>query len=446
MKKNRRLGLSVEGDRLTLVESDGAKTPATVIQTATLVLKTPAENAHALRHLLKKNKINVRSVTVCLPHRLAAVKTVRVPSVDPAEIRSMALLQACRLLPFSPEDIVAGHESVEMSSGGFTNILLTVMRREDVDPVVTLCRAAGLNVDRILLDSQARTALVAEQVNSPCLFVLAEDREGMVAMIDKRKPRFVRTFPWDGSAECLARETALSVEAYQKESPFWNPTQILWCGPDPAGTIRKSLGIALRSSVDVYEMPATLNSPLARNAYAAANAPRGGTNLVPENEQKRQAREKKTRQKKVFGFLTLSLVLAWVAVGWGKLRRLESQIAALDQEKKFLSQQAEGLEAKADRLEEARRSEGGGVMGVLRTLKAALPTGVSLNGFSYERRGSVVLRGETETLAEVLATVSALEKTALFKKVELRNSGAVTIHGKEMAQFQIVCDPVGDGQ
>jgi hypothetical protein len=133
-------------------------------------------------------------------------------------------------------------------------------------------------------------------------------------------------------------------------------------------------------------------------------------------------------------------------VGWGTLRRLESQIVALDQEKKMLSKQAEGLEAKADRLEESRRSEGGSVVDVLRTLKGALPSGVSLNGFSYERRGSVVLRGESGSLAEVLATVSALEKTALFRKVELRSSGAVTINGKEMAQFQIVCDPEGEKQ
>jgi hypothetical protein len=83
------------------------------------------------------------------------------------------------------------------------------------------------------------------------------------------------------------------------------------------------------------------------------------------------------------------------------------------------------------------------VVDVLLTLKAALPSGVSLNGFSYERRGAVVLRGESNSLAEVLATVSALEKTALFNKVELRNSDVAMINGKEMAQFQIVCDPAG---
>lgn len=448
MKKNRRLGISVAGDQITLVESDGGKSPATVIQTASLLLKpgSPAENAQALRHLLKQNKINVRSVTVCLPHRLAAVKAIRVPSLDPQEIHSMALLQACRLLPFSPEDVVAGHECVDTSSDGFSHLLLTVVRREDVDPVVALCCGAGLNVERILLDSQARSSLVADQMDIPCLLVLAEDREGMVAMIDKKKPRFVRTFPWDGSADVLVRESTLSLEAFQKDGSGWAPAKIFWCGPDPFFVLQKALETALNVSVIVYEFPILLDSPEARNAYAAASAPTGGTNLLPENEQKRQIREKKSRQKKVFSFLALSLVLAWVAVGWGKLQRLESIIAALDQEKRALSQQAEGLEAKADRLEQARRSEGGGVMGVLRTLKAALPTGVSLNGFSYEQRGSVVLRGETETLAEVLATVSALEKTALFKKVELRNSGAVTIHGKEMAQFQIVCDHAGVGQ
>jgi hypothetical protein len=301
----------MEGDHLTLVESDGGTIPPSVLQTATLLLKpgAPAENAEALRRLLWNNKVKVRTVTVCLPHRLAAVKSARVPSVDPHEIRSMALLQACRLLPFSPEDIVAGHECVDTSSGGFSHLLLTVMRREEVDPVVSLCRAAGLLVNRIFLDSQALSSLVAEQMNNPCLLVLAEDREGMVAMIDKRRPRFVRTFPWDGSADVLAREACLSVEAYQSEMPFWNPAKVIWCGLDSAGTIRKTLGITLNAPVGVYEWPDTLDSPAARNAYAAANAPVGGTNLLPEIEQKRQLGEMKTRHKKVFGLLTLSVAL-----------------------------------------------------------------------------------------------------------------------------------------
>lgn len=448
MKKIRRLGLSVEGDQLAFVESDGSKTPPVVLQSATLSLNSgsPAENANALRHLLKKNKVRTRSVTVCLPHRWAAVKSIRVPSTDPNEIRSMALLQACRLMPFSPEEIVAGHEWVDTTPDGFSHVLLTVVRREDVDPVVALCRAAELHVNRILLDSQARSSLIAEQTTVPSLLVLAEDREGMVAIIDHKKPRFVRTFPWDGSPDVLAREAALSLEAFQRDMPYWSPAKVIWGGPDPSAGIRTSLQTAIKAPFEVDQFADTLITPLARNAYAASNAPGGGTNLLPEIEQKRQTSELITHHKKMFGILTLTLALAWVAVGWGTLRRLETQIVALDQEKKMLSKQAEGLEAKADRLEESRRAEGGSVVDVLRTLKGALPSGVSLNGFSYERRGSVVLRGESGSLAEVLATVSALEKTALFRKVELRSSGAVTINGKEMAQFQIVCDPEGEKQ
>lgn len=443
MKKIRRLGLSVEGDQLAFVESDGTKTPPVVLQTATLSLvpESPAQNAEALRLLLKKNKVRARSVTVCLPHRWAAVKSIRVPSTDPNEIRSMALLQACRLMPFSPEEIVAGHEWVDTTSDGFSHVLLTVVRREDVDPVVALCRAAELRVNRILLDSQARATLIAQQTTVPSLLVLAEDREGMVAILDQKKPRFVRTFPWDGSPDVLAREASLSLEAFQRDMPYWSPAKVIWGGPDPSPDIRKCLQAAIKVPFEVDESADTLSTPLMRNAYAASHAPEGGTNLLPEIEQKRQTREIVTRHKKIFGLLTVSLALAWVAVGWGNLHRLKSQIDALDQEKKILARQAEGLEAKADRLEESRRSEGGSVVDVLRALKGALPSGVSLNGFSYERRGSVVLRGESGSLAEVLATVSALEKTALFRKVELRSSGAVTINGKEMAQFQIVCDP-----
>ncbi|MBK8574578.1 MAG: PilN domain-containing protein [Elusimicrobia bacterium] len=446
MKKNLHLGLSIDGNQVTLVESDLNGAPPTVSHVATLTLKSGAtnENAETLHRLLKEKKVLAKSVNVCLPHRLAAVKSIRVPSADPNEIRSMALLQACRLMPFSPEEIVAGYESVETSSEGFTRILLTVVRKEDVLPALTLCRGAGLRVKRILLDTHALPALVADQLNFPCLLVMAEDREGLVAMIEKNIPRFARTFPWDGTAEGLAREAELSVEAYQKEIPFWNPAKVVWLGDDPIGAIRKALESKLNAPFDVFQFPEPLKNNMAHSAYAAASAAQVGTNLLPEIEQKRQAREYKMNQQKIFAVLSLFLALSLAGLGWARLRQMQAKISALDRERIALSQSAEGLEEKADRLEEARRTEGrAGLLDILRALKAVLPSGVSLNGFSYERHGRVVLQGESTSLAEALATVGAVEKTALFQKVELRNSDAVTINGKEMAQFQIVCEPKG---
>ena len=79
-------------------------------------------------------------------------------------------------------------------------------------------------------------------------------------------------------------------------------------------------------------------------------------------------------------------------------------------------------------------------------MNAVLPSGVSLSGLSYERHGAVVLQGEALSLADALATVTALEKSALFQKVELRNSDATTINGKDLAQFQIVCEPMAGGK
>lgn len=446
VKKNRRLGLSIDGNQATLVESDSNGTPPTVIHVAPLTLNPGAtkENAAHLHALLKEKKVFAKSVNVCLPHRLAAVKSIRVPSTDPMEIRSMALLQACRLMPFSPEEIVAGYESVETSSEGFSRILLTVVRKEDIEPVLDLCRGAGLRVNKILLDSHALPSLVAEPLNFPCLLVMAEDREGLVAIIDKNNPRFARTFPWDGTTEMLAREAKLSLEAYQKEIPFWNPAKVVWLGDDPKGAIRKALETTLNAPFDVYKFPDPLENSLAHSAYAAASATKVGTNLLPDLELKRQASEHKTTQKKIFAALVLSLALTVVGLGWARLRQQEAKISALEQERLTLSQSAEGLEAKADRLDEARRAEGrAGLLEILRALKAVLPSGVSLNGFSYERHGPVVLQGESTSLSEALATVGAVEKTALFQKVELRNSDAVTINGKEMAQFQIVCEPKG---
>lgn len=446
VKREYKIGLSVDGERAVLVEVYLDRSVPTVVRVAGLTLPpgSPVEKAKALHRLLKEHKFHAREVSVCLPHRLAAIKSVRVPSTDPVEIRSMAILQACRLMPFSPEEIVAGYEPVESFPDGFSQILLTVVRREDVVPLLEICRGAGLRVKQIFLDSHALPSLVAESHESACLLVKTEEREGMVAAIDKNKPRFARTFPWDGSVDSLAREVELSLVAYQKEAPFWTPTEIVWYGGEPKSEFRKILESTLAAPLDVFGISSQLDDPLARTAYAAACAAHVGTNLLPEDEQKRQVNTRLKRQQKIFGSLVLSLVLTVVGIAWGRVHRQKAHIVDLEGEIARLSLETEGLEWKADRLDDLRRSGGrAALLDVLRGIQEALPSGVSLRGLSYERRGNVVLQGESLSLAKTLATVTALEKVGHFQKVELRNSDALVKNGKEIAQFQIVCHPVG---
>lgn len=442
-KNARRLGLFVDRGQAVLVE---AAPSAVRVASFSITPGAPTETAAALRRLIREKEFESRSVNICLPHRLAAIKSIRVPSTDPDEIRSMATLQACRLMPFSPEEIIAGFEIVQTSAEGFSTVLLTVVRREDVDPILDICRRDGLRVNQVMLDSHALPALAADQVRSPCLLVTGEDQEGMVAILDKNNSRFARAFPWDGSADSLAHEAAMSLDAYQKDTPFWTPSKILWVGKTPSGEIRKALESVLNAPFDVFEFPAQLHESWERSAYSAACAQKVPTNLLPDTEQKRQGRETLARQKMIFASLFLSIVFAWVGLGWMQEQRQRARIARLDQTMAALSREAQGLEAKADRLEETRRSEGASLLQDLRALNAVLPSGVSLSGLSYERHGAVVLQGEALSLADALATVTALEKSALFQKVELRNSDATTINGKDLAQFQIVCEPMAGGK
>ena len=106
--------------------------------------------------IFKEHKIGRCSIIAYLPrHVIAAVRILKLPSTNPAEIRDMVDLQIGKLTPFSKEEIIVSYRVIEVLPDGYTQIMLIIARRDSIiNGIIAPLRDTGINVDRVVLSSE----------------------------------------------------------------------------------------------------------------------------------------------------------------------------------------------------------------------------------------------------------------------------------------------------
>lgn len=423
-----RLGVVVRGARWT-VASSGEGAPA--------VFDLPAEDAAgAFRAFLRAHSFSARRAVLVLPQRLAVCRVLDLPSRNEREIASMAVLQAGRLLPLSPEEIATGHRLLRRNADGTSRVLLMVVRRSEIQTALALCGEAGLAVESILLD-----LLVAAGVTADGVVVRVVPGEAQIGVWENGAPVMLRGFPWGGDAADLAAEVSASLSSLREVAPVrgWGPLRLVGIAPG------SPMADALRGAADVPS--AAIEWEKTDPADLALSAARGpvGPGLLPRQERELLSRAVRRRRRRRAVFLLTAALAAAVGLELFRTFRREDRLAALTREEKTLSARVAPVAAMAEALDRraaATRVSSAG--NILRVLEGALPAGVSLERLVYERGRRVQLHGEAPTLNESLGVVAALEKTGVFRSVDLRGSDVEPLQGRERTKFQ-VDGSLGDG-
>lgn len=106
-----------------------------------------------ITRIFKDQKIGRCPIIAYLPrHVIAAVRILKLPSTNPAEIRDMVDLQIGKLTPFSKEEIIVSYRVIEALADGYTQVMLIIARRDSIiNGIIAPLREAGVNVDRVVL-------------------------------------------------------------------------------------------------------------------------------------------------------------------------------------------------------------------------------------------------------------------------------------------------------
>jgi len=108
----------------------------------------------ALAGLVKGLPEPVRQVVGLFPAEGILTRTLTLPSQDPAELRAMAAYQLEGLLPYSVQECVVSIK-VLGSAGEATRVLAAVAQRAEIERMLRICRAAGLELTELACSTEA---------------------------------------------------------------------------------------------------------------------------------------------------------------------------------------------------------------------------------------------------------------------------------------------------
>lgn len=421
------------------------------------LLLQPDTPVDALATELKGALASVKGlVCVGIPSDQLLMKVMTLPTSDIAEITSMVQLQMDKISPFPEDKMAITFERLAQGTDS-TTVLIGAIRAEIVDLNGAAFKSLGLDVDRLDLNPMVwwkllgrsgdlyaqgrRMAIVPD--GRGCLAIAAQSGEALA---------FRALASADGlSHEEYANELAddlagflLSLELEHGDMPLAGIE--IWGDPslkDPV--LPDRLAKALRCPVvnrNVELLP-DITVGLGERALADFNPePRRGeavsivADLVPAPWRQVRAVRRMRRQLLV---ASAALALLWLlAMGlvfgmlhWqrGVTRNFEESVATLEKdaaEVKELRTRINGLELNLDRSRSA--------LECLREVSLAMPQGISLVSLQYRKGGSIVVRGETLSVNLVYDLKDALDKSRLFKGVNL---GPIQPNQRQHATVQV---------
>lgn len=456
-KTARIVGVSWEADQITVVDVDQSGMKPLVRNFAAVPLRGSDEEAgRLLRQWIEENHVTSDLTVAAFPQRLAVVKYVSLPSTDPLEIRDMAFLQACRLTPFSPEEIIADYELLETDPDGYSRVMLVVLRKEDVERYLKVMRAAGLSPDRVILSTQALAPLVTGRYphKEGTLLAVDVDRTSLnFTGMKGTKFLFGRGVSWEGkgtgpSKTWLVDQIALSLQSWRENNGPLHVSKIVLTGvkrdfvQQPLKEFPCPTEVRDISENAAFERQQPLEGGEASLSVAVGAALANGlarANLLPTEEKQRQGLRQRKRQVLTMAALLGVLLLSLGGIAAQKIHAEKRYLADLERQWDSLMAQAGGMEEILQGLEGSGGTGGqeGALIQVLSALNHAAPSRVSLRSLSFERGQRLALQGETRTLSEVTALIKALKEGFLFADVELRSSQAQIKEGQEVIRFEI---------
>ena len=405
--------------------------------------------SNAIREALLSAGVTGKTVVLSIPRWLVTLRFARLPHAPAEQMRGMVQFEAQQYILFPLEEVVLDYCPVEDFIGGddLQPVLLAAVRRPVVQAIMGACERNGLEVSQITVSSLALAEHLRGTIETTAL-IHVEIGVVDVAVISNRQLLFSRSSQLDmiHSSEFanqrLREEIARTFLAYQHE--FANrPIQEVQLSGEGL-----SQGTSLESLVqEVIEIPvrrlrARLLPPnevgnfsiTAGSALQSLSAGQERVNLLPTEGAERKAEASRKRNN------TLAVAVGVVVVV-GAVWGINSQLKAQEKGARELKSISAELDDKKSQAETRRRvydntksivgdlEQGLGrkhpIVDVMVVISKALPSSAEawLTQMSFERAGTLTLRGESKSESAATDMVIALQKTGAFSEVHLGYMG-----------------------
>lgn len=477
-------GLDMDALSLKLIQIRKGPRGEEIINLAIRKYPSPSQEdiSKTIRDLLQELKIKPDYLITSIPRHLTTIRYLELPSIKEAELKKMVDFQAVKLIPYSREEMIVGHQIIETDREGYSKVMVVIVHRDVVSKHLEILRGSGLSPESIRLSSQAICNfyfLSQEDQNTingaPIALVDIDFSLTNIEVVHQGRLIFSRSFPL-GITHLLEEQKRLGEEkaqgnwkrklmdemkqsftAYKREGKnekitkmvlgrgavnfpgldreleeeFSLPVEII----DPLANLSITEGVSLLQEIEGKEV-----SLLTALGLAAAGR-QMDINLLPPDI--RQKRKRESRRKDIISTLALSTI-ALLLISTIFLKKIYDRERYLDdlnyqfQKTKPLATRVEVMKKRIQIIRDQLNEEGSS-LDILYELYRIIPKEISLTIFNFDKDKLVTLKGTSSAMSDVFKLITTLEKSTYFENVEIKYATRRKVRGKEITDFLIHC-------
>lgn len=466
--------LEIDDDWLKIVQAQsfGKEQKITRIIVEKIVPPTDDKAPDRVSVLLKELKINPNFLIISIPHQLAVIKNLELPSVNPAEVKDMVELQIGKQTPFAKEEIIYDYEIVSTNAEGYSRIILVIVHQDIVRSCLKTLQKAGLGTESITLSSEGlftwAKAVYGEKANDQPYAVIDVDYgKSDFIVILKDQVIYYRNISigFLQSLEALDKwhakfieEINHSIYAYHSEMINEEITKIIITGGEMlASSLNKDvLKAVVGLPVDI--MPQTENISLTEQCKSkcadiakevslsslfglALNADGIKINLMPQQLQIEKGVREKGKDLYFFGIYLAFILATASSIFLGRLYTKEQYLQALKEEVSNIQYKVDEISKMIYETEgiKMRASTKNLMLNFIFEKHKVIPPDIYLTSIRFNGKDRLTIRGASTVMSEIFKFVNVLEESKYFQDVKTKFVTTRKAHGKDLTEFEIIC-------
>lgn len=407
--------------------------------------------------------------SIILPRQALSAPTLELPSTNPTEIAEMVRLQLGQLTPHAPDEVMHAHLLLDVTSEGYTRVLLLIVKREVVAQAINLCMAGGLSVGAVMTSSEAATRWVAAHLQDPAA---PTERVGVLDLdtglseflvVSQGRCEFTRAVPigwarmledpdkWGGK---LVEEILTSMDLYRHGEHEGQPqdlARLVLLGPEAmTGPLMDRLG-AMKMPVQRVDPMAgfavTLPTPLECPTSFVALLGAGETtapplaNFAPKELTVHHALQERGRDLARLGVLLVATMTLMSCLFIEKMIIATQFLGRVTREAAAVAPAATEVEKAKMRIRVSQQRMGRetSTLRLLDRLYRAVPDDITLMGVQFEAGKDMNVKGYSANMSHIFEFASSLGRLPIFGAVKTKSVAKRRFGNQELVDFELIC-------
>ncbi len=377
------------------------------------------EIPHAVRNLLKANKIQPEHLILGFPRNLANIRYFSFPTLNDNEIRSMMGYDLASRFAYKEDELVFDQAVIAKSADGFSRIILAAVPRQEILPKFALLKHAGLIPDEVFLSTVSLFNQLKDQKKEidKCLVAYFDDGFAELLYLNQGLLEFSRAINFKEDAlENLSREIQNSIAVLNTEAK--EISKVVLAGKFTG--LKEFKELLNKSYAGAIEFDDSLDN---LKGFIREPGPLK-LNLLPEEYKIRKVKQRRTRSLVYLGILALLNISLIANIAFFKIKAKDGYLYALKSEIKKIEKRADSLQKDMEKARTLRGyiSSGKNKLGLLSEIYRAAPAGIFLGSLDIsgnKGQGAIVLIGQAADSESVLKFANNLKSSAFIEKSDV---------------------------